>query len=112
MTEKDFNYIARVEKAIKEKYGLDAIVNPKSGWDREKEEKYLEHLKEFYDTESAIKRPNKEGKTANRVCPVCGEFSFSIKDDVYMNRYECCFKCYIQYVDNREERWLSGWRPK
>jgi len=44
MTEKDFNYIARVEKAIKEKYGLDAIVNPKSGWDREKEEKYLEHL--------------------------------------------------------------------
>ena len=28
-----------------------------------------------------------------------------------MNKFECCFKCFIQYVDGREERWEKGWRP-
>ena len=29
----------------------------------------------------------------------------------YMTKYECCFNCYIQYIEDREERWKSGWRP-
>ncbi len=40
--------LAAIEKAIKEKYGDDAIQNPKKHWDKEKEKKYLEELKEFY----------------------------------------------------------------
>ena len=28
-----------------------------------------------------------------------------------MNKYDCCFRCFLQYVDEREERWKSGWRP-
>jgi hypothetical protein len=50
-------------------------------------------------------------KKSNRTCPICETYSFSAKDDVYMNRYDCCFKCYINYVEDREERWDSGWRP-
>ena len=38
-------------------------------------------------------------------------FSFSIHDDVYMLKYECCKSCYIRWVEDREERWESGWRP-
>ena len=34
------------EKAIKEKYGDIAIQNPRKFWDEEKEEKYLQSLKE------------------------------------------------------------------
>ena len=30
------NQIAKYEKAIKEKYGNEAIQNPKKGWDKEK----------------------------------------------------------------------------
>ena len=47
----------------------------------------------------------------NRTCPVCDVYSFHSKDDWYMNKYECCYDCYIQWVDGREERWISGWRP-
>ena len=47
----------------------------------------------------------------NRKCPVCNSFSFSIHDDVYMTKYECCKNCYIRWVEDREERWESGWRP-
>ena len=35
-----------------------------------------------------------------------------LSDDLYMNKFDCCFNCYIQYVEGREARWHSGWRPK
>ena len=36
---------------------------------------------------------------------------FDSKDDIYMKRYSCCQKCYYKFVDGREDRWQSGWRP-
>ena len=27
-------------------------------------------------------------------------------------KYECCHGCYINYVEGREKRWKTGWRPK
>ena len=121
---KDPNYVAKLEKAIKQKYGEETIQNPKANWTDEKEKKYLEELKKV-SKEEAKKKEAKEKvetngflvpkqlliKDSNRVCPVCRVYSFSMKDDVYMNRYECCFKCYVQWVENREERWETGWRP-
>jgi len=119
--EKDLNKIAKYEKAIKEKYGNEAIQNPKKGWDKEKEAKYLEELKTFYKGSSRKKKTEEaEGfqvvhkKTENntdRTCPVCGAYSMKNQDDLYMNKFECCFNCYIQYVEGREERWKTGWRP-
>jgi formate dehydrogenase maturation protein FdhE len=44
-------------------------------------------------------------------CPVCGSFPKKSMDDVCLIKFECCNKCYIQYVEDREERWLKGWRP-
>ena len=32
-------------------------------------------------------------------------------DDVCLTKFECCYYCYIKYVEEREERWLKGWRP-
>ena len=45
---KDPNYAVKVEKAIAEKYGKEAIVNPKSQWDDVKEKEYLAELKSNY----------------------------------------------------------------
>ena len=45
---KDPNYAVKVEKAIAEKYGKEAIVNPKSQWDDDKEKEYLDELKSNY----------------------------------------------------------------
>jgi len=121
---KDLNSIARIEKAIAKKFGEDAIVNPKSKWNDKKEKEYLNQLKEFYSTcdnkNDNTEKVNQYGfllcknlisRESKRICPVCGEYSFNLKDDLYMNKFECCWKCYIQWVEDREERWLTGWRP-
>ena len=124
MKNKDLNKIAKIEKAIAEKFGDKAIINPKSFWSEEKEKKYLEQLKEFYEKERKKRdnsdKINQEGfllsknlisKESKRTCSVCNEYSFDMKDDLYMNKFECCFNCYIQWIENREGRWKRGWRP-
>ena len=123
MSEKDLNKIAKFEKAIKEKYGESAIQNPKSSWNEEKEKKYLADLKKFYSNEKTNKTytdkdgftvketKRKSASSSSRNCPVCSSYSFSLEDDLYMTKYECCFECYIKFVEGREERWKTGWRP-
>ena len=124
MSEKDYNKIAAVEKAIKEKYGAQAIANPKADWDENKEKEYLEQMKELYNRKSNNRRYSEKvdvngikisKKLLNREslknCPVCGAFPKSVKDDVSLIKFDCCGKCYIKHVEGREERWLKGWRP-
>jgi|TARA_B100001094_G_scaffold243738_1_gene239856 hypothetical protein len=121
---KDLNDIAAVEKAISKKYGDETIVNPKSTWDENKEKEYIEQVKQEAkkDISNPKKAPKVElngfllsekliNKQSERTCPVCNTYSFDKKDDLYMNRYECCCKCYINFVEGREKRWASGWRP-
>ena len=122
--DKDPNLIAKIEQAIEKKYGKEAVLHPRNNWDEEKEQKYLEQSKEFLKkqkvTKEKIEKVKKDGfliskklltKRSNRTCPVCNTYSFNIEDDVYMNKYDCCYSCYIKYVEDREERWQSGWRP-
>ena len=118
----DPNYVVKVEAAIKEKYGEEAVQNPKKFWTQEKEKEHLKQLKEFYN-KSEDKPQDKDrvsdvyiskkilNRESNRQCPVCDKYSFDKKDDLYMNKFKCCFGCYIQYVHGREKRWRSGWRP-
>ena len=120
---KDLNQIVKVEKAIAQKYGEDAIANPKHYWNEEKEKAYIEQLKELSQIEKNNDKDQKievDGifiskklltKDTNRTCPICSVYSFDLKDDLYMNRFECCHKCYVQWVEGREERWKTGWRP-
>jgi hypothetical protein len=125
MNEKDPNYVVKLEKAISQKYGKETIQNPNANWSEEKEKKYLQQLKKLSKKEQRLDEQKEKvnaggflvnkkllSKESNRVCPVCDTYSFKAKDDVYMNKHECCFDCYINYVEGREERWLSGWRPK
>jgi hypothetical protein len=117
----DLNKIAKIEQAIKEKYGDEAIQNPKKNWNQEKENKYLKDLNKFHNRHHADKettqkegftiRQKKDKQVTARECPVCNAYSFSFEDDLYMTKYECCFNCYVKYVEDREERWNSGWRP-
>ena len=124
-SKKDQDYIASVEKAIAQKYGTDAIQNPKSNWTDEKEREYLFQLKKFSENERRQQDQEEKvetngyfiskkllNKETNRTCPVCDTYSFNLKDDVYMSKFECCWKCYIQWVEDREERWATGWRPQ
>jgi hypothetical protein len=118
---KDPDYIAKLEKAIADKYGKETIAHPKADWDDEKEIEYLNELKTNYrrlNEEQEKEEVNgvlisKEllNKKTNRSCPTCNSYSFKSRDDLYMTKFGCCFNCYIQFVEGREERWATGWRP-
>jgi hypothetical protein len=121
---KDLNDIAAVEKAISNKYGKETITNPKSTWDDSKEKEYIEQVKKIAQTQRDDPKKGSKvelngflvsekliNKKSKRTCPVCDVYSFDKKDDLYMNRFGCCFKCYVCFVEGREERWEAGWRP-
>ena len=40
--------IAAIEKAIAEKYGKEAIQNPKGNWNEAKEKEYIQQSQKFY----------------------------------------------------------------
>tara|TARA_R110000824_G_scaffold136827_5_gene300651 strand:- start:2859 stop:3251 length:393 start_codon:yes stop_codon:yes gene_type:complete len=119
------NKIAQLEQAIAKKWGEESIQNPRKHWDDEKEKLFLEQLGELHQKELQIsdkerkidnggffiteKLLNREGNLES--CPVCGKINRTVKDDVYIMKYKCCYKCYAQWVEGREERWKKGWRP-
>tara|TARA_R110000824_G_scaffold367483_2_gene556667 strand:- start:98 stop:508 length:411 start_codon:yes stop_codon:yes gene_type:complete len=125
MSDKDLDKLAAVEKAISQKYGEEAIQNPRANWDEDKETEYLEQMRELY------KKANKHEAFKEKIdvngikvskklfnrdslqrCPVCHSLARKAKDDVCLLKFECCHQCYIHYVEDREERWEQGWRPQ
>ena len=113
---KDDNKLIKIENAIKEKYGEEAIQNPKKYWNDDKEKDYLKQIKEVYKSRKPKEKIEVEGvlvpkklftKESNRTCPVCEVYSFNSQDDLYMYKFKCCYKCYIQHVEGREEKWLK-----
>ena len=122
MRNKDPNYAVKVEQAIAKKYGDETVKNPKASWDDEKEQQYLDQLKESYyvDQDPDYDKTEVDGvfipskllkEESRRSCPVCNTYSFKSNDDVYMTKFGCCYNCYIQWIEGREERWKTGWRP-
>ncbi|HCT54318.1 MAG TPA: hypothetical protein DF712_17860 [Balneola sp.] len=125
MKEKDLNYIAGLEKAIKKKYGDEAVENPAKHWDKEKEQDYIEQLEHFVEKQKKFEQShdveNVDGVLVSRKllnkegilnCSTCKSKLKTINDDIYHTKFHCCEKCFIKYVEGREKRWLDGWRPK
>ena len=122
----DPNDLAKFEKAISKKYGPEAIENPRKHWNDEKEKSYQDQIKKLAEKERAFEEKDDKVELdgfliskkllnrehTKRVCPICSTYSFKIKDDVFMKKFDCCHECYIQWIEDKEERWLSGWRPK
>ena len=119
---KDLNELAALEKLFAEDYGEQSIKNFHSGWDEGKEKEYLSQLKKVNknarnkettktNIDGVLVSENALLKKTDRSCPVCKTYSFSGKDDLYMNRFKCCYECYIDFVEDREDRWKEGWRP-
>ena len=121
---KNYDKIAAIEKAISEKYGEETIVNPKANWDEDKEKEYLEQMKKLYQKNKIIDDSQEKidvngikvsKKLLNREpmqsCSLCGAYPKKSMDNVCMVKFECCEKCYIKHIQQREDRWLKGWRP-
>ena len=124
MTKKDWDKLAKFEQAIAKKYGKEAVQNPKGNWTDKKEQEYLDQIRHLAEKEKQLLEKDEKvdingilipkkllNRESNRTCSVCDTYSFDVRDDVYMNKYDCCRQCYVKYVEDREDRWQSGWRP-
>lgn len=122
---RDMEYVGKVEKAIADKYGEEATVNPRSLWDEQKEQEYLEQAKKnaekYYEKEQDDDIVEKDGifvskkllnKSNANSCPVCSKYLAGTRDSIFILKWECCEQCYINLVEGREERWIAGWRPE
>jgi len=123
-SKQDPDYVVKVEKAIADKYGIEAIQHPAKDWNPEKEQEYIDQLKQLNEKINKISEKTEKvevqgvliskkllNKDSNRVCSTCNIYSFNTRDDIYMNKHDCCHQCYIRWIDGREERWATGWRP-
>jgi hypothetical protein len=113
------NYIDKLEIAIKQKYGEEAIRNPKADWDKEKEKEFLHQLKEFYNDQTEIEEPFinhnnillspklfRQRKMINK-CSKCLKFSICPGDDLFLLKFKVCKACYHDFVEGREQEWKS-----
>jgi hypothetical protein len=120
----DPNYIAAVEKAISEKYGKDTVQDFRNSWEAERETEYLQQLKGLRTKRDRNKKKHEElvvgdirikkrftDQKSERTCPLCKTYSFSRRDDLYMNRFESCYDCYVDFIEYREKAWKDGQRP-
>jgi len=125
MKKKDLNEIAAIEAAIKKKYGEDSIVNPKNSWTDDKEKEYLQYVQqiaardeqaslddEFEDLNGVLIQKKLVNRRKVNHCDTCKSKIVNLDDDVSYTKFGACFKCYINYIEYREERWATGWRPK
>lgn len=119
-----WTYLAKLEKAISEKFGEEVIEHPRNTWTPQHEKEYIKQSDELYEKilshKEKYEKKEKNGyliserlvnSTGKRSCPVCKVLSFNMIDDYYMQRYDCCNECYVEYVEGRVERWDKGWRP-
>lgn len=105
---KDYDFLAELEKSIAEKYGKSSVQDFRSQWTPADEEKYLEQIKSCKQKTTSSSHLN--AKT-DRTCPVCKTYSFSGRDDLYMNRFNTCYPCYRDFVSPNPEQWNNGIKP-
>lgn len=122
---RDLETLQQIEESIRNKFGEEALIDPRSLWNETKEKDFKNQLVE--EQEKYLLREKNEEKVEENGfliskcllttkkcegCQTCGKFFTDASDNIYLLKFECCQQCYILYVEDREERWKNGWRPK
>lgn len=106
--------VAKIEEAIRQKYGIEATVDPNKLWDTEKEKSFLEQLRNLNQQEPEETKEENEGYSVikklikdkqDNVCPKCKRYGLKKCDDVYLSKYGFCEQCYIRYYEGSLEWW-------
>lgn len=124
----DYNKMAAIEHEMAKKFGEEVTRSPRANWDEELEKEYVEQTTELnnklkdlitdksYENKKGYliskKLLNDRDQTEN--CPYCGtyRFHFNVEDDMCINKWGCCSNCYINFIEDREDKWNEGWRPE
>jgi hypothetical protein len=43
-------------------------------------------------------------------CPQCNG-PMKGKSNTTFYKWKCCYYCFLEFIEGREQRWLDGWRP-
>lgn len=63
---------------------------------KEKEEEFKRQWKELAEKEKKISSANPLiNVVEKRKCTLCGKFSLDSEDDIYLEKFEICYKCYL-----------------
>lgn len=113
----DPKQISALEKAVEEKYGETAVLDPSTLWTPDKEKAYLDQVKaveKFYrqqpyenqiDQGGFILREKLLTKKNFKNCSKCGDQVYKAADEMYMTKFNCCFSCYVLHLEGRENKW-------
>ena len=44
-------------------------------------------------------------------CDICNYPFCSYEDFKTKNKHNCCFDCYLKFIEARKKEWNDGWRP-
>lgn len=111
----------RLEKAIREKFGDEAVQNLKSGWDSTKERTYKEQVAKIeYNDPNDYNEEHRDNFTikskidnhTSKNCTICEKYIYKKNDFYSYLKFNTCEHCYIQYIEGREEKWLSQTKNK
>jgi len=58
-----------------------------------------------------IKIINKEFKRKNFYCTLCNYPLITGEDFDTGNNYNCCYDCYLQFIEGNKQEWEKGIRP-
>lgn len=110
----NLDYIQALEKAVREKYGNLATMNPKHFWDENKEKDYIEETKkvvknqylsqdskEKVEIDGILVSKNVLNNKEERNCKLCSKYSFERKDDIYIKKFNACYKCYLCKIEDK-----------
>jgi hypothetical protein len=113
----DPKQISALEKAVEEKYGETAVLDPSTLWTPDKEKAYLDQVKaveKYYrqqpyenqvDQGGFILREKLLNKKSFKNCSYCGDQVYKAMDEMYMTKFSCCFNCYVLHLEGRENKW-------
>lgn len=108
---RDPDFLIRLEKALEEKFGKEAVQNVKASWTIEDERKFLQQVAEMKEQTKDKKIEfdeingiliQKDLFRRDSSCPRCKNYSFKMSDDFYITRYGCCEVCFIKHIEGRK----------
>lgn len=111
--------LGKLSKAIVDRWGHEVAEDYRARWNRTKEELYIEQLKAIDKARNKQEQDDKvlvdgvllpkklftkDRENNNRICNMCKTYSLRYADDLYMNKYKVCEKCYIEHLEDRINR--------
>lgn len=113
---KQLEQLSNLQIALIKRFGKEIIEPINSNWTKEDEAEFIRQIDEFEEKLRILREQREEITLFNGEieCEFCGHIRalFKINDEVSMTKYGCCHRCYVKYVEGREERWQTGWRPE